>query len=363
MANKAFSLNFIGDTMLGRLIDQMFPQHVYEPEEAEFAQSFLSSEPGSKRFEPETPWGNVLPLLHSADLNLLNLETSATTHPDKWPNKVFNYRMHPSNIAALTAAKIDYATLANNHTLDFCEPGLLETVRTVRQAGVAFAGAGESKDEASQPAVLTLKGSKKEHAIHVWAASDHPADWADVATFNFLDYSQEKKDELKSLLSRPSSKDASLRIFSVHWGPNYSWQPSKEIRDMAHFLIDECGIDIIHGHSSHHVQGVERYQGKLIIYGCGDFVDDYALNAQYRNDLSGVWRVNVKETEDKERLELSQLEIIPTKIERFQARRLRPDEADSEWVRGKIKALSREFGTDVQMAAAGGEGTATVELL
>ena len=60
---------------------------------------------------------------------------------------------------------------------------------------------------------------------------------------------------------------------------------------IAHYLIDDCGIDLIHGHSSHHIQGVETYKGKLIIYGCGDFVDDYALTPTYRNDLSAVWYV------------------------------------------------------------------------
>ena len=117
---KTFTLNFMGDTMLGRLIDQMFATHVHEPEEAAIAQAFLKTRlGGNKHFSPETPWGNTLPLLHSADLNLLNLETSVTTHSEKWPGKVFNYRMHPANIEALKAAKVHYAGLANNHTLDF----------------------------------------------------------------------------------------------------------------------------------------------------------------------------------------------------------------------------------------------------
>lgn len=39
---------------------------------------------------------------------------------------------------------------------------------------------------------------------------------------------------------------------------------------MAHFLIDECQVDIIHGHSAHHLQGIEIRNGKVILYGCGD---------------------------------------------------------------------------------------------
>ena len=367
MAPKTLALNFMGDTMLGRLIDQMFPQHVHEPAEARIAQSLQTSNASLTKYGPNTPWCNVLPLLHSADLNLLNLETSATTHPTKWPEKVFNYRMHPANIAALQAARINYAGLANNHTLDFCEPGLIETVQTVKKAGIAFAGAGESRDEATRPAVLCLPSQSRSapHEVHVWAAADHPQDWAKVSTFHSIDYTQGTRDRLKELLTKSTPKSSALKIFSVHWGPNYSWQPAQEIRDLAHFLIDSCGVDIIHGHSSHHVQGVEKYKGKLIMYGSGDFVDDYAVVPEYRNDLSGVWRVTVEEAATdgaaEGGLKLKKLEIFPTKIERFMARRLYTNEADLDWLREKIRDLSADLGTKVQLEA-GGEGRVTVDL-
>ena len=365
MSSKTYSLNFMGDTMLGRLIDQMFPRHVHEPAEARIAKSFQSSNEGLASYGPNTPWCNTLPLLHGADLHLLNLETSATTHPKKWPNKVFNYRMHPANIAALQAAKINYAGLANNHTLDFCEPGLLETVKTVRKAGIAFAGAGEIKEEATRPAVLHLptKGQIEAHEIHVWAAADHPQDWAGVATFHFIDYSPQTRQRLKELLTKPAATTPALKVFSVHWGPNYLWQPAQDIRDLAHFLVDECGIDIIHGHSSHHVQGVEKYKGRLIIYGCGDFVDDYALVPEYRNDLSGIWRVLVEEisNDGSAGLKLKKLEIHPTKIDRFVARRLYSNERDCDWVRERIRDLSAELGTAVEIESGGG-GRVVVDL-
>lgn len=339
------------DTMLGRLIDQMFPQHVSEPEEARIASSFHSSNPRLHNYGPASPWGTTLPVLNAADLNILNLETSVTTHPTKWPNKVFNYRMHPANINALQAAKISYAGLANNHTLDFSEPGLLETVKTVKSAGVAFAGAGETRSEATRPAVLHLptNDGASDHEVHIWAAADHPQDWAPISTFHFLDYSQQTRQRLKDL-SAKSASSAALKIFSVHWGPNYAWQPAQEIQELAHFLIDECGIDIIHGHSSHHIQGVEIYKGKLIIYGCGDFVDDYALTQGYRNDLSAIWQVTVEELsgrEGKEGLKLKRLKILPTKIERFQATVLEGTDEDFQWVNDKIVKLSRDLGVTI----------------
>jgi len=349
-------MNFMGDTMLGRLIDQLLPTHVDEPEEARIVSSIRASAGPTSHladYNNSTIWGNTLPVLQSADLNILNLETSVTTHAVKWPNKVFNYRMHPANISALGVAGIQYAGLANNHTLDFCEEGLLETVKTVKAAGITFAGGGEDQHGATRPAILYLPSEEngKQHEIHVWAASDHPSDWAKVRTFHFIDYTPQTRARLKNLLTAPTSEGASLKVFSVHWGPNYSWQPADEIRDLAHFLVDECGIDVVHGHSSHHVQGVEVYKGKLIIYGCGDFVDDYAVVPGYRNDLSAVWRVSVENnnTRAKGRLVVKRLEIFPTIIEQFRVRLLEANEADSKWTRKKIIDLSTELGSGVQI--------------
>ncbi|KAK4507933.1 hypothetical protein PRZ48_001668 [Zasmidium cellare] len=341
MAGRILKLNFMGDVMLGRLIDQLFPDHLDEPEEAAIVRSFQRSNPKLAGYGPKSPWGNTLPLLESGDLNFINLETAVTIHAQKWPDKVFNYRVHPANIQALIEANIHYAGLANNHTLDFSEEGLRETVQTVREAGIAFAGAGDDEEEARRPAILSPTGS--EHQICVWAGSDHPGDWKTVPAFHLIDYSNHTKERLRDLIQKTTPSNASLKIWSCHWGPDYAWQPAQQSQDLAHFMVDECGIDIVHGHSSHHVQGVEVYKGKLIIYGCGDFVDDYALVEGYRNDLSGIWQVHVEERSSGMRAK--RLEFYPTKIDRFMARRLEPGEDDSRWVRDKVVQLSAELGT------------------
>ena len=300
-----YTINLVGDVMLGRLIDQLFPTHVDEPKEAKHVASFVAANPPLQDYGPSSPWGNTLSLFHESDLNLINLETSVTASNKPWPDKVFNYRMHPANITALAPPRIDYASLANNHTLDFSEAGLRDTVQTLKKAGIASAGAGLNKEEATSPCILHLPNKqrqeglqhRKQHKVQVWAASDHPADWAKVPGesslrisvkdfaacrgswltllgpgFHFIDYSKATKTRLKDLIEQTAAPDVCLKVISIHWGPNYAWQPAEEIRSLAHFLVDECGIDIIHGTSSHHVQGVETRKGKLIIYGCGDFV-------------------------------------------------------------------------------------------
>ena len=373
MAPQEHALNFVGDVMLGRLIDQLFPQHVHEPSERNIIQSFKSSNPKLSNYNHNSPWGDTTPLFRTQDLNLINLETAATTHVDKWPDKVFNYRMHPANITALHAANIHYAGLANNHTLDFREAGLVDTVNTVKEAGVAFAGAGHDEQEATRPAILQLPSSSSSPPlqVYIWAASDHPSDWSSIPNFHSIDYTSRTRARIRDLIAQtspsPSSSTSVLKVFSCHWGPNYAWCPSQETREFAHFLVDECGIDIVHGHSSHHVQGVEAYKGKLVIYGCGDFVDDYALVEEYRNDLGGVWRVVVQQKQqqgderDGAKVLVKRLEMFPTKIEKFAARRLKAEEEDARWVRGKVKELSEELGTEVVVEEEG-EGRIIVEV-
>ena len=391
--------------MLGRLIDQMLPTHVHCPDEARTAQHFVRSHPHLRSYASTSPWGSTLPLLQSTDLLLGNLETAVTTHETKWPDKVFNYRMHPDNLSVLREAKMDYVSVANNHSLDFGRKGLRETLRSLRSARISCAGAGDDGKDANRPAELRLpRGGKPaadygveeeeeeeeeegeeqappSHEIQVYAFSDHPHDWSAVPEFNLIDYTPATFSRLQSQLTttttspsdpsaipaRPSAAP-SLKIVSIHWGPNYSWTPSPSIRSLAHHLLDNCAVDIIHGHSAHHVQGVELHRGKPIIYGCGDFVDDYAVNKEYRNDLSAVWRVEVQETETEtggategrkgkgKRLKPVRLCVYPTRITKFQAELLDSQDADWDFVAERVTTLSEEFGTVVRRVegAAGG---------
>ncbi|RAO69784.1 uncharacterized protein BHQ10_005796 [Talaromyces amestolkiae] len=407
MASKEYALNFTGDVMLGRLIDQLYPNHVPSPDDERHIRVFQAQHAsllGLRNYTFESPWGTVLPLLATeGDLNIINLETSVTTHPIPWPDKVFNYRMHPANaMPILEAAKIDFVCLANNHTLDFGTEGLVETIWTLKQhsatpaatpgAGkyrVAFAGAGETTQEAFAPAILdlprqsqvqeqhatmthgdkpsalsapTLDSATRTHEVHIYAATDHPHVWCDIPTFHFVDYTPKSREHLKRLIwkhstapeIRSSESSPALKIFSFHWGPNYTWHPSPEIRQMAHFLLFECGIDIVHGHSSHHVQGIEcPAPGKVIIYGCGDFVDDYALNKEFRNDLGALYRVVVQEqthseSQGGEGLRPVRLEIFPTRIKHFQAHLLQhykfgSGDGDHDWVVDTISRLTRDL--------------------
>ncbi|KDQ62131.1 hypothetical protein JAAARDRAFT_30037 [Jaapia argillacea MUCL 33604] len=351
-SKTSFEIVFAGDAMLGRLIDQLRPVHVESSDDQSHIPYFVRRFPFLREYDASTPWGDTLPVFQNADLNIVNLETSVTNHSTPWPNKMFNYRMHPDNIDFLQRPRIHYANLANNHTLDFCEEGLRDTVTSLKQAGISFTGAGHTRQEALGPAILMLDN---QYPIHIYSASDHPGDWGTIPTFHHIDYTSATRNRLKDLLTKPHASPPDLKIFSVHWGPNYSWHPSSQIQHLARFLIDECGVDVVHGHSSHHLQGVEVHHGKLIIYGCGDLIDDYALREEYRNDLGAIWSLKVgvmRESERRKnggkRLKMERLEIRPTVIKQFQTNLLSPTHPDWQWASGLLTNLSGVYGTEVE---------------
>jgi len=161
------------------------------------------------------------------------------------------------------------------------------------------------------------------------------------------------------------TKKVGLKVVSMHWGPNYRWHPAREIVELAHWLIDECGVDVIHGHSSHHIQGVEVYKGKLVVYGCGDFVDDYAVDPGWRNDLSAAWRVTVSEKDQNDKrgggLEVRKLEVFPNRISLFHANLLSAEDEDHKWIERKFRALCTALGTKVEKEL-GEEGQIVVDV-
>lgn len=357
-SNNNLSLAMVGDVMLGRLVNEVMQHPFKDDEHYAFARKMVARRgrvlKEGEGVEWTYPWGDTLELLQKADCRLINLETSVTTWNHKYPNKVFNYRMHPGNLEALKAANVEYCSLANNHIIDYSIPGMNDTVLALDSIGIKHAGAGANAEAALQPALLPVKGK----TFAVFSFSDHGCCqytkdgrdlWAAEKTkpgFNFINVDQYdiSKDplNLRTILTAPKRENkAEAVIFSVHWGPNYAWMPADSIVNLAHFLIDECGVDIIHGHSAHHIQGIEVYKGKPIIYGCGDFVDDYAVDEHYRNDNGSLYVVNL----DPATLQFRSLYVYPTFIEAFQARRALGE--DYKWIVHTMTKLCRRLNTKV----------------
>jgi poly-gamma-glutamate capsule biosynthesis protein CapA/YwtB (metallophosphatase superfamily) len=314
------TLALMGDVMLGRRVAEALNDHM----------------------RPEEPWGDVRPLLDAADLRIINLECAITDNEQPWTRtaKVFHFRAKPSAIETLRTARIDACSLANNHTLDFEEQGLLDTLEHLDAAGIRHAGAGRNQEEAADPAILTVPADHTRRAALLAFTDNEPsfAAGTDRPGTNYLPVSL-KPDVLRRVeraVAAARGMGVDTVIFSNHWGPNMVQRPKKIFRRFAHAVIDR-GVDIYYGHSAHVFQGVEIYRGKPIIYDTGDFIDDYAVNPELRNDWSFLFQVSVVEGRF-ERLDLTPVKLSYARVDLATG-------GERETILNRMEGLSAEMGT------------------
>jgi poly-gamma-glutamate capsule biosynthesis protein CapA/YwtB (metallophosphatase superfamily) len=361
------TLFLCGDVMTGRGIDQILArpnppgiQERYVRDARDYVG--LAEEangPISRPVAPEYIWGDALAELErvAPDARVINLETSITTSDEFWPGKGIHYRMHPQNIDCLTTARPDVCVLANNHVLDYGRSGLDETIKTLTAAGLKVAGAGATIDRARDPATVNVTGHGRVLVFAVGSETGGiPPAWAAAVKASGVDLLPDLSDTTADdVLNRVRCRKrrGDIAIVSVHWGSNWGYEiPASHVR-FAHRLLDG-GVDVIHGHSSHHPRPIEIYRNKLILYGCGDFLNDYegiSGYEQFRDDLVVMYFPSI----DPDTGELLSLHMTPLQIRRMQL--VRPSAADREWLQDRLAAVSRDFGCDVELA---GDGTLMV---
>jgi poly-gamma-glutamate capsule biosynthesis protein CapA/YwtB (metallophosphatase superfamily) len=313
------ALGLVGDVMLGRGVDEALKDYR----------------------RSEKLWGDTLSVLEAADLRVINLECAITTHENPWSRtpKTFHFRADPSRaVRVLRAARIDACSLANNHTLDFEEEGLLDTLEYLDGAGIRYAGAGRDLEEAARPAIL---GGPDPEKVALLAFTDNePAFAAGVGRpgTNYLPTSLEPEvlDRVEAAIAGAREAGADTILFSNHWGPNMVERPRDIFRRFARSVVDR-GADVYYGHSAHVFQGVEVYRGKPILYDTGDFIDDYAVDDRLRNDRSFVFLVSV------EGGEFRRLKLFPVVLS-FAQTRLATGGERQEILR-RMERLSAELGT------------------
>ena len=355
---KSFSLFLCGDVMTGRAIDQILPHpskpRLYEPSIKDAREYLALAKTTSGKIPRPAPlayiWGDTLPELAERQpaARIINLETSVTRSDTPWPDKGIHYRMHPGNVGCLTAADIDCCVLANNHVLDWGREGLAETLAALRHAHIATTGAGANLDAAQTPAILTLDNETR---LLIFAAATNdagvPVEWTATATRSGVhrlpDLSNHTVDRIAALVRR-HRKPGDRVLFSIHWGGNWGYAIAPDKRRFAHGLIDAAGVDLVHGHSSHHPRAIEFHKDRAILYGCGDFINDYEGipgHEDYRGELGLMYFPTLDATTGR----LRDFDLVPTRLHRFRVERARGD--DRNWLFERLRREYRPFGTDV----------------
>lgn len=315
ISERSKTLIFLGDTMLGRLVNDCILEN-----------------------DPEFVWGDTLSVLQSADAVIDNLEVVIAEDGTPWkPQKVFYFKADPKAIDVLRAGKITYVTNANNHAMDYDREALTEMLDRLNAAGISHSGAGRNLEDAMKPAIISVGDLK----IAIIAWTDNESNWKAGEDLSGVYYLRVGQDSLKLLSDQilNAKKQADLVVIAAHWGPNMVEYPPRDFQQFAKGLID-AGADIFYGHSSHVFQGVEAYKGKLIMYDTGDFIDDYAVDPELRNDMSFIFKVIVDKNGSQK------LELIPVLIngQEFCQVNLAHDKLAKE-INAKMERRSADFGT------------------
>lgn len=320
------TIGFAGDTMVGRTLNEIY---------------------GQDDADPASIWGDFQSRLQSLDGVCCNLECCLSTRGERHPHRAYYFRGDPEwAVPALTAGNIQFTALANNHAMDYGEVSLLDTIDILDEAGIEAAGTGATATHAWAPTTFTI-GDLDIAAIsfsdqaNVYAATeDNPG----IAWTRTDPENANTQRVVGQAIERAQQSDPDLLIASVHWGENWIERPNNRLISFSHWLVDQ-GVDLVHGHSAHVVQGIEQYGNGIILHDTGNLVDDFGVKSQnLGNDKSYLFEVTLTDGEFEE------IRLRPFYID--DGVHL-PSNHDARWLRRTMRDRTDLFDTTYERAGNG----------
>ena len=186
---------------------------------------------------------NVSPIFSEDDLTIVNFEGTLSNQGTR-QDKQFAFRGKPEYVQILTSSSVEAANLANNHSADYGDVSLSDTIKYLNEAGISnFIG--------TNTAIRDVNG------ISVGLVGIDALDETEAA-------------KLENVIGSVKSLGAQLVIVSIHWGEEKATAPNDTQIELAHKAID-AGADLVLGTHPHVLQGIEKYNGKYIAYSLGNF--------------------------------------------------------------------------------------------
>jgi len=275
------------------------------------------------RDNPEAVYGDMLPLLRSADVRIVNCECALTKSlKPVWKSGAV-FKGEPHHIGGLTLVPFDIACLANNHVFDYGLPGFRETLDVLRKNGIRSVGAGLSAEEARKPLTLSLNRTRIS-VVNFGEGEDLTAASRGPGVRGW---------EIEKLVSqiRDLKEGGDFVIAIAHAGLEYIPFPPPYVSNAFRALID-AGADCVVGHHPHVPQGIEIYKNRPIAYSLGNFVFFQPTSLYYR-------KIGFCLTARIVGNALSGFELHPYKITEEGIRRLEPGE-ERRFIK-KISDISR----------------------
>ena len=275
------------------------------------------------------------------DLTIVNLETPITTGGVGAENKQYVFKGAPEALDALKSAGVDAVNLANNHTLDQGEQGLLDTLNNLGTRGIPYVGAGKNSKEAYTAQYFERNGIKI--ALLGFTRVIPHSDWMAGASKPGVASVYDSSEALKTIAA--AKKKADLVVVVVHWGKERVEQYDTAQQALGRSFID-AGADLVMGGHPHVLQGIEPYKGKWIAYSTGNFIFT-------RSTTPATWETAVFQAECSIKGQCS-LTLHPMDAELGQP--VPMNDADGQLLLNRVQSLSSgliKIGSDGRVAQAG----------
>ncbi|MEV4532939.1 CapA family protein [Asanoa sp. NPDC049518] len=216
---------------------------------------------------PSTAFGKISSTLADADLTIVNLETAVTGRGTPEPKR-FHFRTPESAFAALRAAGIDAASVANNHALDYGRVGLLDTLSSAAAAEYPIFGAGRNADEAYAPWVTEVKGVRIA-VLGMSQVAELSGSWKPTAARPGVAMAFDAARA--SAAVKAARAQADLVVVFMHWGVEGSSCPSGQMKTFAKRMARD-GADIVLGTHAHTLLTDGWLGSTYVHYGLGNFL-------------------------------------------------------------------------------------------
>lgn len=207
--------------------------------------------------------------LTAADITLVNQEFSLADAGSPMAGKNYTFRLEPSYVSLLQDMGTDIVNLANNHALDYGQQALEQTFDVLTQNQIAYVGAGQNVERASEMQVIEKNGKKIGFlsATRILPKLDWNVEQGGSGVLGTYDATR-----LNQAI-RDARAACDYLIVYVHWGKEHKQEPESYARELAQGYLD-AGADVVVGAHPHNVQGIEWYQGKPIFYSLGNLMFD-----------------------------------------------------------------------------------------
>lgn len=212
--------------------------------------------------------------MQNADITMVNEEFPFSNRGTQAQDKQFTFRVDPGYVKILQEMGIDVVTVANNHALDYGTDALSDTFQTLDNAGIAYVGAGDNLERASQPYVIKAGG--KTFGFLAASRVIPEVSWnidnrqpGMLCTYDSA--------ELCNAIQK-AKETCDYVVVYVHWGIERENTPQDYQRQLGKAYID-AGADMVIGAHPHVLQGIEYYNGKPIVYSLGNYIFNQEINS------------------------------------------------------------------------------------